>query len=249
MLTDGEARVFEIRNDKGIVTADEDGDLLVFRNEVIRGDLSFVKVSESSMQRLAEVPFLITNKTTGEAHVIVTDSNGFASTDSNWNKHTVKTNKNDCLTDKNDSVTETAPDPFAGIWFGLGEFGSMAEADDDRGALPYGRYLIDELPCSANEGKHLIKGVEIFVYKNNVNIDMGTMIDENIDEPEIPDEPQAPDDPAVPADPDKPEKSGETDDSAETGDHIPYYIIIAATVMMAAAAAIGMAMTGRKNVN
>ena len=42
-------------------------------NQVIRGDLEFVKVSDGDLNRLANVPFSITSKTTGESHTIVTD--------------------------------------------------------------------------------------------------------------------------------------------------------------------------------
>ena len=62
-------------------------------NQVIRGDLEFVKIADGSQNRLANVPFKITSKTTGESHVIVTDANGYASTSSKWNKHTANTNR------------------------------------------------------------------------------------------------------------------------------------------------------------
>lgn len=60
--------------------------------QVKRGDLDFVKVKDSSMARLAGVPFKITSKTTGESHIIVTDANGYANTSSSWNLHTNNTN-------------------------------------------------------------------------------------------------------------------------------------------------------------
>lgn len=56
--------------------------------QVIRGDLEFVKVSDGKQERLADIPFRITSKATGESHVIVTDRNGYASTASGWNPHT-----------------------------------------------------------------------------------------------------------------------------------------------------------------
>lgn len=62
-------------------------------NQIIRGDLEFVKVSDGDLNRLANVPFSITSKTTGESHTIVTDKNGYASTSAEWNKHTANTNR------------------------------------------------------------------------------------------------------------------------------------------------------------
>jgi len=242
LLTDGQARIFEIRTDKGIVSADTDGEALVFRNNVKRGDVSFIKVSDSTMERLAGVPFRLTNQTTGETHVLVTDINGFASTSAGWNKHTVNTNANDSVSE------ESLLDAEAGIWFGMGEFGTLSEADDNRGALPYGQYILDELPAEANEGKKLLTGIKISVYKDDVTVDLGTMINENSDIPEDPDEPQEPEEPqdsSIPEKNDEPEDE-KTDDSAETGDSIPYYIIIAATLMMIMAAVIGLILLKRE---
>ena len=273
LLTDGRPKTFEIRKDKGIVAADTDGEALVFRNNVKRGDISFTKVSDTTMERLAGVLFKLTNKTTGEAHILVTDDNGYVSTASDWNRHTQNTNANDHFMDGD------VFDYTAGIWFGLGEFGSLAEADDDRGALPYGKYILDEIPSSANEGRKLLSNIEISVYKDSVTIDMGTLINEKIEQPEEeepkdePDEKQ-PDEsePLKPETPETPENTEESqsvkepsvaeekiitqpddteelDESAETGDNVPYYIIIAATVMMIMAAAIGLILTRKKRID
>ncbi|MEI3504466.1 MAG: hypothetical protein V8Q42_12780 [Anaerovoracaceae bacterium] len=60
--------------------------------QVKRGDLEFVKVSDGDLKRLEGVPFTITSLTTGESHTIVTDKNGYASTAASWNRHTHNTN-------------------------------------------------------------------------------------------------------------------------------------------------------------
>ena len=91
LLTDGKAHEFDISKDGQIVNGVEG----VVKNQVKRGDLEFVKVSEADMSRLAGVPFRITSETTGESHILVTDENGYASTSAEWNKHTHKTNAND----------------------------------------------------------------------------------------------------------------------------------------------------------
>ena len=101
------------------------------------------------------MPFAITNETTGETHVLVSDRNGQASTEASWNKHTANTNGNDHLLEA-DSITSEMMDSEAGIWFGLGEDGSASPADDALAALPFGQYTLEELPCEANEGYNLI---------------------------------------------------------------------------------------------
>lgn len=128
-------------------------------NQVIRGDLEFVKVSDGDLNRLANVPFSITSKTTGESHTIVTDKNGYASTSSEWNKHTTNTNRG-----------ETSED---GIWFG------SSKPDDAKGALIYDTYILEEQRCDSNEGMNLLK-IEVSVYKNHVVVDMGTLTDDQI---------------------------------------------------------------------
>lgn len=68
-------------------------------NQVRRGDLELVKVSDGDLSRMAGVPFRITSATTGESHVVVTDGNGYASTAASWVPHTASTNANDQAAD------------------------------------------------------------------------------------------------------------------------------------------------------
>ncbi len=76
---------------------------------------------------------------------------------------------------------EAAGEPGrVGTWFGLGEDGGQAAVDDGRGALPYGDYLLYELPCEANEGYRLFS-TQLSVYAD-VSVfargyDLGTVID------------------------------------------------------------------------
>lgn len=120
-------------------------------NQVKRGDLELVKVSDGDLSRMAGVPFRITSATTGESHVVVTDANGYASTAASWNPHTASTNAND-------QAAEGSWDASAGVWFGA------SGPDDSKGALPYDTYEIEELPCGANEGKELLSPIEVRVY-------------------------------------------------------------------------------------
>ena len=61
--------------------------------QVIRGDLEFLKTDKETGAVMAGIPFRITSETTGESHVIVTDETGQASTE--LANHSWKTNKND----------------------------------------------------------------------------------------------------------------------------------------------------------
>lgn len=158
-LKDG-AKVLEfdiVENEKFVeLTAEENS----IYNQVIRGDLEFVKISDGDMSRLADVPFSITSKTTGESHTIVTDKNGYASTSSEWNKHTQNTNQG-----------KTSED---GIWFG------SSEPDDTKGALIYDTYTLEEQSCESNEGLDLLK-FDVSVYRNSVTVDLGTLTDDRIE--------------------------------------------------------------------
>ena len=129
-------------------------------NQVIRGDLELVKVSDGDLSRLAGVPFTITSKTTGESHTIVTDRNGYASTSAEWNKHTSNTNRG-----------ETAED---GIWFG------SSDPDDSKGALIYDTYTVEEQRCEANEGRNLFS-FDVEVYRDSVTIDLGTLTNDKVE--------------------------------------------------------------------
>ena len=135
------------------------------RNDPLRGDLKGIKIADGTAQRLAGVPFKITSLTTGENHVIVTDVNGEFSTASEWNPHSQNTNAG--LTDRD------------GVWFGEPD-----TLDDSKGALLYDDYLIEELPCEANEGFELLS-FEVSVYRHNTVIDLGTLTDDYIPVPEI----------------------------------------------------------------
>ena len=136
-------------------------------NQVKRGDLELVKVSDGDLSRMAGVPFRITSATTGESHVVVTDGNGYASTAASWNPHTASTNAND-------GAADGSWDPSAGVWFG------SSGPDDSKGALPYDTYELTELPCSANEGKELLGPIEVRVYRDGVTVGLGTLTNDDL---------------------------------------------------------------------
>ena len=177
--TDQAVRSFQIRKD-GEVIEFRDGDAAY--NQVIRGDLQFVKVGEggeSNMHRFANVAFKLTSQTTGESHIVVTDENGEVRTTTEWNPHSQNTNGNDEITD------ETLWDDHAGVWFGLTTEGWMVDVQDELCALPYDTYTLEELPCAGNAGYELVKIPNITITRNNTTIYLGTIDDQFEGVPEI----------------------------------------------------------------
>lgn len=154
LLTDGEPKTFQVRENGAIVKAASAGGELEFFDQVVRNDLEVVKMAEDTNASL-QVAFKVTNVSTGEAHVIVTDRNGNVSTASSWNKHSSNTNGNDGLL-KAESIKAADMDSKAGVWFSLGEDGSNADVDDGLAALPYGKYMLEELRSDSNEGYELV---------------------------------------------------------------------------------------------
>ena len=110
------------------VVTDREGDPLTWRDQVVRHDARLQKKGSPSGEKLALVPFLITNVTTGEAHVAVTDRNGMLSTSSEWRSRETVVNANDRLLDEDYIHAEDVVEE-SGIWFGQGEDGSEAAPD------------------------------------------------------------------------------------------------------------------------
>ena len=161
MTTGAVDREFDIVNDGEIVDLTDEAHSIY--NQIIRGDIEGVKIGAGTHKRLANVPFRITSKTTGESHIIVTDANGQFSTSSDWVSHKQNTN-----------AGKTSED---GIWFGT------STPDDSKGALLYDTYTIEELRCDSNKGMTLIPAFDVVVSRNKVVVDLGTLTDEY--EPEI----------------------------------------------------------------
>ncbi|MDO4287734.1 MAG: SrtB-anchored collagen-binding adhesin [Eubacterium sp.] len=156
-LTDGAKDVeFTITANGKIVDLTDEAHSIY--NQVKRGDIEGVKIGAGTHKRLADVPFRITSKTTGESHIVVTDDNGQFSTSSDWASHKHNTN-----------AGKTSED---GVWFGT------SEPDDSKGALLYDTYTIEEVRCDSNKGFELIPPFEIVVSRNNLVIDLGTLTDE-----------------------------------------------------------------------
>ena len=167
-LLDDTVHEFRIVDDGVLVNPiDRDGSI---ENQIMRSDLEFTKKGEDGQDRLAGVAFKLTSEATGESHVVVTDENGYFSSASSWNKHTHDTNGNDWALKADGVIDSSKLDATAGVWFG------DAEADDSKGALPYGTYAIEELRCTANEGYQLIE-TTVIVSRDGKVYDFGTLVD------------------------------------------------------------------------
>ena len=140
-------------------------------DQVKRGDLEFIKAGAVTYERTANVPFMITSKATGEAHAIVTDANGYASTTTAWNPHSQNTNK--------------GTSPECGVWFAQDTKGNKAPVDNAKGALPYGVYTVTEQACAANAGRDLLPPIEVTISRDNYTVDLGTLTNQWIALPEI----------------------------------------------------------------
>ena len=156
-LTDGAKPIdFTITENGKIVDLTDEAHSIY--NQIKRGDIEGVKIGAGTHKRLADVPFRITSKTTGESHIVVTDDNGQFSTSAGWASHKHNTNKG-----------KTSED---GVWFGT------SDPDDSKGALLYDTYIIEELSCASNKGFTLIPSFEIVISRNKVTVDLGTLTDE-----------------------------------------------------------------------
>ena len=175
LWTDKTIRPFDVLID-GSVKEYREGDAAY--NQVKRGDLKFVKVGEKNMHRFANVGFKLTSQTTGESHILITDSNGEVRTETKWNAHTLNTNGND---DKADGEWTDE----AGTWFGLTTEDWMVETQDGLCARPYDYYRLEELRCEGNKGYALVTVPNIFISRDSTVIELGTIDDHEEGMPEI----------------------------------------------------------------
>ena len=132
-------------------------------DNIKRGDFKLTKIDTDNQNRMGDIPFRVTNKATGESHIIKTDENGYYSSESSWNAHSKNTNGGGA---------------YDGLWFSTGD--GKAAVDDSLGAMPYGDYTLEELSCDNNRGKILYNG-EFSIRRDKVTVDIGTI--ENHSEP------------------------------------------------------------------
>ena len=197
--TDKTEHMFEVREDRTIYSYDDGNNEapLTFDDYVYRSDVQGTKIGDGDSKRFSFVPFKIISVTKGESHVVVTDKNGFFSTkdrraagdlDEDEDADTARVqNPFDDLLEakeiKSADLEKRAQQILQGVWFGTGEFGSTAEMNNKFGALPYDSYILEEMPCEANEG-YILQKFYFTVDQKSQNgfVDLETITD---DVPEI----------------------------------------------------------------
>ena len=160
-----------------VIRLDAKEQLPLVPEQVMRGGFRFNKLKEGSAEAVAMVPFRITSETTGESHILVTDANGIADTESY--AHETNCNANDNAFTESGEIDESLLDPSAGIWFNgtAPQDGSDSVTPDNRKrALPYDTYRVEELRCSANTGYRLV-AFTVRIDRDQVMIDRGTVTD------------------------------------------------------------------------
>lgn len=161
---------FQIREEGRVY--DYTADDLTVDEQVYRGDFRMSKALEGTQERLAMIPFKLTDTTTGEWHILVTDENGMIDTSEGWNSHFDNTNASDAALREDGTVDESKLEAYAGIWF-TGRSEVVTDPIAAKGALPYGTYELEELPCSANEGLQLVRS-QIVITRDSTQLDLGT---------------------------------------------------------------------------
>ena len=129
--------------------------------------------------------------------ILITDKNGYFSTKDNRSSdsleedeaadNTRKQNPFDDLLTKDNIKTadleKRGAEIRSGVWFGTGEFKTLAAMNGNYGALPYDTYTIEEMPCETNKGYTLQKfQFTVNEKSQNGKIDLETITD---DIPEI----------------------------------------------------------------
>lgn len=134
----------------------------IVKEEPSRGDFKMLKRGDDG-EILSDVPFRITSKTTGEFHVIVTDEKGVLDTS--------KTHSNN---------TNRGEEPEDGIWFG-----ELSALDDEKGALLYDTYVVEELLCENNKDKFMLEPFEVTIEEDSVVKDIGIKENETKETPKL----------------------------------------------------------------
>jgi TQXA domain-containing protein len=167
-------------------------------DQVIRGDLTLLKVDQDTGEALAGIPFALTSATTGERHLVVTGSDGALSTvaavQTGGSRTTSSLNANDAALDTNekdvdpDALTVAAPAWFSGLASGANVVSASAASEvqtaaamakTSLGALPYDTYYLEELSVPTN-WKYRLTGTTLTVSEDGSVISPGTVSNEPI---------------------------------------------------------------------
>ena len=152
--------------------------------DVIRGDVMFRKTDENGTT-LAGIPFLLSyangeDPERAESHVIVTNEYGDYTSSAERIAHDANVNGNDAaILAHVDGVYKIDEEKLAtdtGIWFSADSDGMRCNPDNARGALPYGSYVLQELPCSANEKMNLVT-TQFSINRDGFTVKLDNIVD------------------------------------------------------------------------
>lgn len=153
------------------------------RLQPIRGDVSFRK-TDASGTPLSGIPFLLRYEGSEagepcEEHVIVTNALGDFSSHADFTPHDMRSNKNDSaiIAAANGSyqLDEDKLSPDYGIWFSLNAAGERSLPENASGALPYGSYTLQELPCSKNANMNLTS-TRFSIYRDSYTVTLDNIV-------------------------------------------------------------------------
>lgn len=150
------------------------------KNTQIRGDLKFVKMDEGNNNPMPNTLFSISSIDEDfnilETHFVVSNQDGVVDTSNAFARHSFHTNGYDAMYDDGATAYTTIPFLGYGTWFGLDTEGNSLPVNDDLGALPYGKYLIQEMRCDANTFCYDLKDQKkvVTINQNNKTVDLGT---------------------------------------------------------------------------
>ncbi|MBR2754129.1 VaFE repeat-containing surface-anchored protein [Candidatus Saccharibacteria bacterium] len=171
-------------SEKTVNLSGETAKTVTFKNQIVRGDIAFVKQNDNG-EPMANIPFKIKSTTTGEEHIVVTNENGIIDTKANL--HSNNTNGYDSEQSNPSSITYKG----YGTWFGFDgenlkdcDFHGNCTSDgynaspvnDELGALPYDTYEITEIACEQNSACHDIDSQKktFTISQDQLVIDLGT---------------------------------------------------------------------------
>ena len=146
---------------------------IVMYNAPIRGNVKFKKVDQNKNNApMANVAFWITSTTTGEKHIVVSDSNG--GVDTSANPHTNHTNEYDNMVFPDVVGGRSYTYNGWGTWF-YGNAANRGTVDNSLGALPFDTYTITEVVCIENELCYNIDVPKTFTISSNTTqpVDLG----------------------------------------------------------------------------
>ena len=200
------SRTFSVReHDESIHFLDHDEALA---NQVKRYHLEFKKVNEENTDAMPGIAFKLTDKVTGESHIIVTDENGKFHTKALDPLH--NTNANDPTAPNSNGAVkvvdgqwkvadESKLDAEAGLWF-TGTAPNITKWDtatsysvnnikadaivSEKAPLPYATYILEELRQPKNEGRQLYTGeirLDKVGYKDGYNLDIDNIENRRMD--------------------------------------------------------------------